>query len=365
MPTRRTVAALGAASLASACATLPLPRLAQRTRLAPVNVSRDRIIRIDVGLRPYRPNGFRVARETIGAKTVIHNYGHGGGGITLSWGTSKLALDLGYDAAQTNYAVLGCGAVGLAMARLLQEQGAKVRIYAKDVPPDVTSNVAGAQWWPASVYEGDPGQAFHDQLVQACHFSHRRFQGLVGEEYGVEWEANYDLSAHPITSYPAAPTSGIRDLVINQHDLTPNENPFAAPYVRRFDTMMVETPNYLRHMVEDVRVAGGEIVQREFRDAGELQGLPERTIFNCTGLGAGALFSDTEIMPVRGTLVILLPQPEVNYNVLSGGLYMFGRRDGILLGGTFDHNEWSMTPDPATVERIIQGNAQIFNSMRR
>jgi len=129
--------------------------------------------------------------------------------------------------------------------------------------------------------------------------------------------------------------------------------------------MMIETPNYLRHMVEDVRVAGGEIVRREFRDAGELQGLPERTIFNCTGLGAGALFGDTEIMPVRGTLVILLPQPEVNYSVLSGGLYMFGRRDGILLGGTFDHNEWSMTPDPAAVERIIQGNAQIFNSMRR
>lgn len=365
MPTRRTVAALGAASLASACASLPLSPLDRRPQLTPVNVSRDRVIRIDVGLRPYRPSGFRVARETIGAKTIVHNYGHGGGGITLSWGTSKLALDLGYESTQNEYAVLGCGAVGLATARLLQERGAKVRIYTKDVPPNVTSNVAGAQWWPASVFEGDPGQAFRDQMVEACHFSHRRFQGLVGEEYGVAWEANYDLSTRPILNYPTTPNSRIRDLVINQQDLQASENPFAAPYVRRFDTMMVETPNYLRHMVEDVRIAGGEIIRREFHDPAELQHLRERTIFNCTGLGAGVLFGDLEIIPVRGTLVVLLPQPEVNYNVLSDGLYMFGRRDGILLGGTFDHNEWSMTPDPAAVDRILDGNARIFNAMRR
>ena len=30
----------------------------------------------------------------MGEKTVIHNYGHGGCGITLSWGTAKLAVDL-------------------------------------------------------------------------------------------------------------------------------------------------------------------------------------------------------------------------------------------------------------------------------
>jgi hypothetical protein len=39
--------------------------------------------------------GFRVAREQLGEKTVIHNYGHWGGGITLSWGSSKLRLTLG------------------------------------------------------------------------------------------------------------------------------------------------------------------------------------------------------------------------------------------------------------------------------
>ena len=44
-------------------------------------------------------------------------------------------------------AVLGCGAVGLATARVLQDRGFAVTIYARQLPPDTTSNVAGAMWF--------------------------------------------------------------------------------------------------------------------------------------------------------------------------------------------------------------------------
>jgi D-amino-acid oxidase len=46
-----------------------------------------------VGLRPSRPMP-RVEAERIGASTVIHNYGHGGMGVTLSWGTARAAQSL-------------------------------------------------------------------------------------------------------------------------------------------------------------------------------------------------------------------------------------------------------------------------------
>ena len=214
-------------------------------RLAPVNVSEERIIRIEVGLRPFRPSGFRVEREAFGDKTLVHNYGHGGGGITLSWGTAKLAVDLGFDSSKPQCAVLGCGAVGLATTRLLQERGAQVRIYARELPPNTTSNVAGAQWWPASVYDDERATpAFIAQHTQAARFAFRRYQSLVGGGYGVDWETNYNLSQRPITRYPAAEGEPMREFVVNQRDLDPFEHNFPRPFVRQFDTMMIETPLY-------------------------------------------------------------------------------------------------------------------------
>ena len=375
MHTRRTVMALGAAGLASSCATargfggglmrdLRMAPGTRPVRLPPVLVSEERIIRIDVGLRPYRAGGFRVERQALGDKVLVHNYGHGGGGITLSWGTAKMAVDLGYDSSKPDVAVLGCGAVGMATARLLQERGAKVRVYAKDLPPNTTSNIAGAQWWPSSTFDEQSATPdIRQRQFEAARFAFRRYQSLVGDAYGVSWETNYSLSNNPNSTYPAAPDDPMHALIVNLRRLAPDEHNFPSPFVHQFDTMMIETPLYLRRMELDVRQAGGEIHVREFADISQLQALPEQTIFNCTALGEGRLFGDTEIEPVRGQLAILLPQPEIDYNVISRG-YMFGRRDGIVLGGTFEHGNWSLEPDPQTTANILARHRAIFDPMR-
>jgi glycine/D-amino acid oxidase-like deaminating enzyme len=364
MQTRRTLLTLGAAGLASACATTP-PLGAPRLRLAPVNVTEERVIRVDVGLRPYRAAGFRVERETRGEKTIVHNYGHGGGGVTLSWGSAHLAVEQGYASDQSDYAVLGCGVLGLSTARLLQERGARVRLYARELSPNTTSNLAGAQWWPTSVFSRRlASEAFMDQFFAATRFSFRRFQTLVGPDYGIAWEPNFILSDRPIINDPASQGPRMREFVVNQRDYRAGEHPFRADYVRSWDTMMIETPHYLRRLEADVRRAGGEIMVRDFAHADELAQLPEQTIFNCTGLGAGALFGDEGIEPARGHLVVLEPQPEVDYNVVSEGpLYMFGRHDGIILGGTFGRGEWSLEPDPDAVARILAGHRAIFSAL--
>ena len=160
-----------------------------------VQVSPDRIIRSVAGLRPFRPSGFRVEMDSLDKKTVIHNYGHGGGGMTLSWGTSHLAVEKALETRERAYAVMGCGAVGLAAARLLQRHGFAVTIYAKDLPPRTTSNIACATWYPA---EGvDPGKRtpeWTDQFVRAARLSYRYFQDLVGDYYGIRWLPSYVLS---------------------------------------------------------------------------------------------------------------------------------------------------------------------------
>src|SRR5690606_37847565 len=51
------------------------------------------ILEVLVGLRPCRSE-VRLGREVIGEAAVIHNYGHGGAGVTLSWGCAAEAAAL-------------------------------------------------------------------------------------------------------------------------------------------------------------------------------------------------------------------------------------------------------------------------------
>ncbi len=44
------------------------------------------IVKEACGLRPCRSNGVRLELETIDDVKIIHNYGHGGAGVTLAWG---------------------------------------------------------------------------------------------------------------------------------------------------------------------------------------------------------------------------------------------------------------------------------------
>ena len=355
---------LATGGFAAGCAT------ARRTgffdaprRLARVRVAPERVIRTVAGLRPYRPSGFVVRAEKVGDKLLVHNYGHGGAGVSLSWGTAELAIEMAAAAGAMRYAVLGCGAVGLATARLLQRRGHEVVIYARDLPPNTTSNVAGAEWGVFSVVEqGRRTAAFDAQFVRAAQRSHRMFQDLAGERYGVRWMEAYDLARRAPGPRPAdAVSAAVGALRQDAGEVRAGEHPFGWPFVRRFQTMLIEPPIYLEALLADFRLAGGRLVVRDLVDARAVAELPEPVVINCTGLGSRALFGDEELGPAKGQLTVLVPQPEVDYAVLTDGLlYMFPRRDGILLGGTFERGEWSLEPDPSEAERILRGHMDLF-----
>src|SRR5512145_1694968 len=94
---RRFLTGAGAAAalgLLDACRSLPrsVGTLDQPTLQLPrLRASVDRITRITVCARPFRAQGPRLDVENVGTKTVVHNYGHGGSGWSLSWGSGAVA----------------------------------------------------------------------------------------------------------------------------------------------------------------------------------------------------------------------------------------------------------------------------------
>lgn len=324
--------------------------------LPPVLVSEDRIIRTVAGLRPYRAAGFVVRAEALGDKRLVHNYGHGGAGITLSWGSSKLAVQLGLPGHQGAVGVIGAGVMGVTTARLVQEAGFPVTLYAKALPPDTTSNVAGGQFHPFGHFRPSAvTPEWRAQFLAAVDYSWRRFQIMVGDDYGIRWLPTYAEG----TEIQLLPTFPPRN-----RELTPTEHPFPVERLSAYDTLYVETGRFLRQLLRDVEIAGGTVQVRDFATPADIATLPERLVFNCTGLGARNLFGDTEMEPVRGQLAILLPQPEIRYACTLGAGYMFPRSDGIILGGTFERGVADPTPQPEAIARIIAAHRELFAGFR-
>ena len=370
----RLAAASAAAGWTGACGGFGRGRLGPtwgpdgRTLVRPARISPDRVIRVDVGLRPYRPEGFVVRAERFGEKLLVHNYGHGGGGVTLSRGTAEMAAELvAHAGTEGDVAVLGAGAVGLATATLLQRRGRRVTIYARELPPDTTSDIAGAQWSPTTVADHLAGP-FGDQFERAARLAHRSFQRLVSPDYGVRWIDNYFLSERPLGE--PEHMARIRDLYPEWEDLEGADHPFPTRYARRVATMFIEPPRYLRALLRDFRIGGGKVVVGQIADRRRLAALPEPIVVNCTGLGSRELFGDSSLVPIKGQLVVLRPQPRIDYLTVGGGrfsnsgsLYMFPRTDGVLLGGTFEPRVETPDPDPAATQRILASHAALFGAM--
>jgi len=368
------MAALGFGT--GACATRQAARSVPRRapiHLAPVEVSWDRVIRTTVGLRPHRPAGFVLRAEKLDAKTLIHNYGHGGAGISLSWGTGHMVAELALETGERRAAVLGCGAVGLAAARQLQRRGFDVTIYAMTLPPDTTSNMALAGFTPASgVVALDRRTSEWDaQFRRAAQIAYEHLQLLVGSTYGVSWLYNY------------SPTDDVRmasgrnellpDLKTEQVLLEPGEHPFPAKYAIRSASLRIEPSLYVAAVLRDFLLFGGRVVVRKFDTPRDLASLEEPVIVNCTGLGSCALFDDMDLIPHKGQLTVLIPQLEVDYmttgagraipNLPGGGLHMMPRSDGIILGGTREAGVWTLEPNDEERRRVVTGHQQFFAAM--
>ncbi|MBW8846187.1 MAG: FAD-dependent oxidoreductase [Burkholderiales bacterium] len=371
--------------LVAGSATLALPAypvdFAVPRAPAAMRASVDRLIDITVGIRPFRAQGPRIEAERRNGRTLIHHYGHGGSGWSLSWGSAQRALPLIQATGARpgeRIAVVGCGAIGLTTARTAQQAGYKVRLYAKDRPPRVHSSAATGLWTPdsrivTSEHATEAWSADWEAMARASFKVHQSYLGLPSGP--VEWHDGYVVSDEdfdqPLPGHVGEPdypelSSRIADLRPQGKALAADEHPFRTPHARRFTQLVFNIPAYQRLLLDDFARDGGELVQREFRAPREFARLPERVIVNCTGDGARKLLADPTMTPVRGQTARLIPQPEVDYALIYRGhnLVVLPRRDGLLVAamGEHDFGNDDLRPDREQSEAAVRRLAALLSA---
>lgn len=335
-----------------------------------LRLSKDRIVKETVGLRPFRTKGPRVEKESLGNKILVHNYGHGGSGWSLSWGTGNQARNLVLSTGAREVALIGCGTVGIATATLLQESGIDVTIYTKEVPPNVTSNLATGTWSPASrVCDKSLAEPeFHAKWEDACRYSFKRLQMMLGMNEIIEWADEYTVhSSIPKNTdgNGGSEVYHLAGLAPEWKELRKSDHPFKnAELVRRRSNVVFNIPSYLNHFLNNFLIRGGKLKIHEIKSLEDIDALPQKVVVNCMGLGAKEILNDEHMFPISGQLACLIPQSDVTYKLATSGAYFITRKDGIYLGGSGKENSWDTTPDRTLTEKWVDVLSDLMKEMK-
>jgi D-amino-acid oxidase len=328
-----------------------------------------------VGIRPHRWGGvcLKLEEEPIpsrsGPKFLIHNYGHGGAGITLSFGCASvvadhvraLTRDMRRRRTRPVVAVIGSGVIGLTVAAELRRRWRHlpVTVYAKELDVrNTTSFIAGGQFSPSGVF--DEYETAEEKAVLADYLrrSHNRISELQnsarGKAYGIALRRDYTFD-HRIPAYDGA----------TPLDVVPPYKTGTLPFGelrmvgREYRTWLINPTMLLPRLAGELRRARVQFRRRVFESKDELGELPENIIVNCTGYGAKRLMNDDAMIAKRGHLVVLRKTHPRQFYFFSGGcwngriMYLFCRHDDIVVGGTVQNGNES--------EAITAGDREIFD----
>jgi D-amino-acid oxidase len=339
-----------------------------------------------VGIRPHREGGvyLKLEEEPIpsryGSKFLIHNYGHGGAGITLSFGCASvvadhvrtLTRDMRRRRTRPFIAVIGSGVIGLTVATELRRRWRHlpITIYAKELDVrKTTSFIAAGQFEPSGIcaeYETEDERKVLADYLRRSRNRIIEIQKLSPHNhYGIALRRDYTLEHRN----PAYDDCTPLDVVPQYRSGT---LPFRRLNVagREYRTWLINPTILLPQLVADLRRHGVRFRRREFKSKDDFAELRENIIVNCTGYGAKALMNDNNIIAKRGHLVVLSKTLPKQFYFFSGGcwngriMYVFCRHSDIVVGGTVQRgndSEAITETDRATFERILSNARAMFD----
>jgi D-amino-acid oxidase len=252
-------------------------------------------------------------------------------------------------------AVVGSGVIGLTTAIRLVEARLSVQVVTRDFPPDTTSSVAAAIWYPYRAYP-------EDKVLEWGRRSFALFEELAAKPAaGVSMRVARELFRAPA---PDAWWAGaVKE--IRRCDAAELPAGFSDGFV--FTTAVVEMPIYLEYLQQRFLRGGGRIEQREMRSLADLEKSHDLVV-NCAGLGAGHLVNDTSLTPIRGQ-VVMVENPGIDEVLLdednpSGIAYIVPRSVDCVLGGTAEVGAEDIVPDPGIARAIFERCAELEPRLR-
>ena len=242
--------------------------------------------------------------------------------------------------------ILGAGVSGLSTGILLLKEGYSVDIWAKDLPPNTTSNIAAAFWFP---YLCNP----RDKAAQWSGFTLKYLQqnALNDPDSGCIERTITELFDKEVAE------PWWKDAVTEYR--RPAQNELPAGYIDAYQTkaILMDTTFYMDWLLKQYKDLGGTLEQKAVQNIQETFN-EYAVIVNCTGLGSRELFNDDKVFPVRGQVVCVKPNgfeeviaDDDDPNNLA---YIIPRLNDIVLGGTAQPNNWSLEIDPKDTEDILR-----------
>jgi hypothetical protein len=361
--------------------------------LAPIRAHPDRLFDIKVCIRPFRTKGPNLDVEQIGDTMVVHNYGHGGSGWSLSWGSANMAVQKAMSASPKQIAVIGCGIIGLTSAIAAQRAGAQVTIYTREMLARTRSVRANGGWTPDSriaLAAEAPANfgAVWEEMARMSWKTLRSYLGLPGNPvaftdqyrlsdtpFGEEVPRDPSIPPLPPPNWAGLPTQAsdfghyadrISDITPQPQVLTGDINPFPVKYVSRQTGMFFNFTEYGHLLMSDFFAAGGKVEIRDFHSPSELAHLKEKVVINCPGFAARDWWKDKNMMPVRGQTGWLIPQPEVNYGLTYRNVQVLSKSDGIMVialenGELKGYNDSDESVRRAESERAVRVIEELYS----
>jgi len=240
--------------------------------------------------------------------------------------------------------ILGAGVIGLSSAIRLREAGWDVEIWAKSIPPETTSNVAAAIWYP---YHAGP-------VEKVREWGLRTLQELLLlsqlPDSGVFLSRGRKVFHRPMGD------PWWKDHVPEFRRLRDREMYGGESGGYEFQTPVACMDRYLDYLLNRFESSGGRIVLKYLSSLSELP-IQSALVVNCTGLGARELFNDHELYPIRGEVVAIesLSQDDffLDTDHPDGILYIIPREHDCILGGTSVKGEESLLPSVETATDFV------------